>query len=116
MFVEELLGCTFPRVGLLLSGIALLGAAAHHLVASAMPPSVGIAFLTGAAPLAWPGRVERGLGKWSITKSVMKLVTDEALHPIGKIQLLLIGLNLPQRVECSRTGARLPGLVRPQAC
>ena len=30
-----------------------------------------------------------------ITKSVMKLVTDEVLHPIGKIQPLLIGLNLP---------------------
>ena len=24
-----------------------------------------------------------------------KLVTDEVLHPIGKIQPLLIGLNLP---------------------
>ena len=46
----------------------------------------------------------------------MTLVTDEVLHPIGKIQPLLIGLNGPDQVECSRTGARLPGLVRPKAC
>ena len=65
---------------------------------------------------AWSGRVERGQGKWPIIKSVMKLVTDEVLHPIGKIQPLLIGLNVPDQVECSRTGARLPGLVRLRAC
>ena len=29
----------------------------------------------------------------------MKLVTDEVLHPIGKIQSLLIGLNAPDRVQ-----------------
>ena len=34
-----------------------------------------------------------------ITKSVMKLVTDEVLHLIGKIQPLLIGLNAPERVQ-----------------
>ena len=60
--------------------------------------------VTGAArrngcSAAWPGRVERGRGKWSITKSVMKLVTDEVLHPIGKIQPLLIGLSAPELVE-----------------
>ena len=38
LFVEELWGRTFPRVGLLLSDTALLGAAVHHLVASAMSP------------------------------------------------------------------------------
>ena len=48
---------------------------------------------------AWPVRVERGHGKWSITKSVMKLVADEVLHPIGKIQSLLIGLNASERVQ-----------------
>ena len=32
------------------------------------------------------------------------LVTDEVLHPIGKVQPLLIRLNLPDRVEPSRSG------------
>ena len=32
------------------------------------------------------------------------LVTDEVLHPIGKVQPLLIGLNVPDQVECSRSG------------
>ena len=32
------------------------------------------------------------------------LVTDEVLHPIGKVQPLLIGLNLPDQVESSRSG------------
>ena len=32
------------------------------------------------------------------------LVTDEVLHPIGKVQPLLIGLNFPDQVESSRSG------------
>ena len=148
-FVEELLGHTLPRVGLLLSGIALLGAALHWMVGSAMPSYLvhcflnwcsashvepGRAFLrmcdcvrccrlgcvgrkspqscllweavhpirrhytpsdrvhrdvTGAlrrngCSAAWPVRVERGHGKWSITKSVMKLVTDEGYTRSGR--------------------------------
>ena len=35
------------------------------------------------------------------------LVTDEVLHPIGKVQPLLIGLNLPDQVESSLTGVIL---------
>ena len=31
--------------------------------------------------------------------SPRKLVADEVLHPIGKIQPVLIGLNAPDRVE-----------------
>ena len=31
----------------------------------------------------------------SARKPALKLVTDEVLHPIGKIQPHLIGLNLP---------------------
>ena len=40
-----------------------------------------------------------------ITKSVMKLVTDEVLHPIWKIQPLLIGCTATQRVQRDVTGA-----------
>ena len=36
------------------------------------------------------------------TGSTILLVTEEVLHPIGKIQLLLIGWNLPDRVESCR--------------
>ena len=32
------------------------------------------------------------------------LVSDGVLHPIGKIQPLLIGWNLPDEVESSRSG------------
>ena len=35
------------------------------------------------------------------------LVTDEVLHPIGKVQPLLIGLNHPDQVESSLTGVIL---------
>ena len=35
----------------------------------------------------------------SATHSTTTLVTDEVLHPIGKIQPLLIGWNLPDQVE-----------------
>ena len=35
------------------------------------------------------------------------LVTDEVLHPIGKVQPLLIGLNVPDQVESSLTGVIL---------
>ena len=38
----------------------------------------------------------------------MRLVADEVFHPIGKIQPLLIGLNLPDQVESSLTGVILP--------
>ena len=41
------------------------------------------------------GLVERGQGMWLTARSATILVTDEVLHPIGKIQPLLIGLNLP---------------------
>ena len=34
--------------------------------------------------------------------SALALVTDEVLHPIGKVQPLLIGLNLPDEVESCR--------------
>ena len=36
------------------------------------------------------------------TGSTILLVTEEVLHPIGKIQLLLIGWNLPDQVESCR--------------
>ena len=39
--------------------------------------------------------------------STHSLVADEVLHPIGKIQPLLIGLNLPDQVESSLTGVIL---------
>ena len=35
--------------------------------------------------------------------STYSLVTDEVLHPIGKVQPLLIRLNLPDQVESSLT-------------
>lgn len=38
----------------------------------------------------------------------MRLVADEVFHPIGKIQPLLIGLNLPDQVESPITGVILP--------
>ena len=34
--------------------------------------------------------------------SALAFVTDEVLHLIGKVQPLLIGLNLPDEVESSR--------------
>ena len=34
--------------------------------------------------------------------SALALVPDEVLHPIGKVQPLLIGLNLPDEVESCR--------------
>ena len=34
--------------------------------------------------------------------SALAFVTDEVLHPIGKVQPLLIGLNLPDEVESCR--------------
>ena len=39
--------------------------------------------------------------------STHSLVTDEVLHPIGKVQPLLIGLNLPDQVESSLTSVIL---------
>ncbi len=36
--------------------------------------------------------------------STYSLVTDEVLHPIGKVQPLLIRLNPPDQVESSRSG------------
>ena len=40
-------------------------------------------------------------------KAELMLVADEVLHPIGKIQPLLIGLNPPDRVESfGREGAQ----------
>ena len=36
--------------------------------------------------------------------SALALVTDEVLHLIGKVQPLLIGLNLPDEVESCRSG------------
>ena len=41
------------------------------------------------------------LGSSRTASSATTLVTDEVLHPIGKIQPLLIGLNLPDEVESS---------------
>ena len=38
----------------------------------------------------------------------MRLVADEVFHPLGKIQPLLIGLNLPDQVDSSLTGVILP--------
>ena len=38
--------------------------------------------------VCWLGAIRRA-------SSATTLVTDEVLHPIGKIQPLLIGLNLP---------------------
>ena len=38
------------------------------------------------------------------TNSTTTLVTDEVLHPIGKIQPLLIGWNLPDQVESPQNG------------
>ena len=38
---------------------------------------------------------------------MMRLVADEATHPIGKTQPLLIGLNLPDLVESSLTAVIL---------
>ena len=38
------------------------------------------------------------------TFAVKALVTDEVLHPIGKIQPLLIGWNLPDEVESMLVG------------
>ena len=38
------------------------------------------------------------------TNSTTTLVTDEVLHPIGKIQPLLIGWNLPDEVESMLVG------------
>ena len=58
-----------------------------------------------------------GAGMCSVSEEPeCKLVADEVLHPIGKIQPLLIGLNVPDQVECSRTGARLSGPVWTKAC
>ena len=34
--------------------------------------------------------------------SALALAADEVLHPIGKVQPLLIGLNLPDEVESCR--------------
>ena len=45
-----------------------------------------------AARLGAIGR--RRAWRWA-RLSALKLVTDEVVHPIGKIQPLLIGLNLP---------------------
>ena len=59
------------------------------VVTSALPP--------GAAPGA--GR----LGAAAVSPT-MRLVADEVFHPIGKIQPLLIGLNLPDQVESSLMG------------
>ena len=77
----------FPRRGLLCIGIALVSAALHWIVGSAMLSylvhccvSQACWMLACAVPARKPAR---------------KLVTDEVLHPIGKIQPLLIGLNLP---------------------
>ena len=39
-----------------------------------------------------------------VIASTHSLVTDEVLHPIGKVQPLLIGLNVPDQVESSLTG------------
>lgn len=41
------------------------------------------------------------------TFAVKALVTDEVLHPFGKVQPLLIGLILPDRVESSEATGRL---------
>ena len=38
----------------------------------------------------------------SATNTTTTLVTDEVLHPIRKIQPLLIGWNLPDQVESRR--------------
>ena len=50
-----------------------------------------------------PGRAQLNVGEASpamtgdvaVTSSASVLVADEVLHPIGKIQPLLIGWNLP---------------------
>ena len=42
-----------------------------------------------------------------VIASTHSLVTDEVLHPIGKVQPLLIGLNVPDQVESSLTGVIL---------
>ena len=75
----------FPRRGLLASGIALLGVAMHCLVASAMPSYL---VQCCAAWACWVPALA-ALAR----QAARKLVTDEVLHPIGKIQPLLIGLN-----------------------
>ena len=52
------------------------------------------------APVASNLGGPRWRGAWSVS-SAATLVADEAIHLIGKIQPLLIGLNLPQRMESS---------------
>ena len=77
----------FPRRGLLASGIALVSAALHWIVGSAM-----LSYLVHcctAGPCWVPTCAV------SVRKPARKLVTDKVLHPIGKIQPLLIRLNLP---------------------
>ena len=39
--------------------------------------------------------------------STHSLVTDEVLHPVGNVQPLLIGFNLPDQVDSSLTGVIL---------
>ena len=48
----------------------------------------------------------------SATNSTTTLVTDEVLHPIGNIQPLLIGWNLPDQVESRRQRTRHLGAPR----
>ena len=48
--------------------------------------------------------IERRQEALSAASATTTLVTDEVLHPIGKIQPLLIGWNLPDQVESSLTG------------
>jgi len=64
------------------------------------------AVLRGLRPFAPTGTL-------SAPSSATTLVTDEVLHPIGKIQPLLIGLNLPDQVESSRSGWILPIWLNP---
>ena len=47
-------------------------------------------------------------GDVMVAVSTPTLVPDEVLHPIGKSQPVLIGWNLPERVERSRSGVILP--------
>ncbi len=77
----------FPRRGLLCIGIALVSAALHWIVGSAM-----LSYLVHCCVSQACWMLAYAV---SARKPARKLVTDEVLHPIGKIQPLLIGLNLP---------------------
>ena len=69
-------------------------------------PSLASGSLTGATPLTGAGlpggvsiyagrRRQQRWGRSRTVGSATRLVADEVLHPIGKIQPLLIGWNLP---------------------